>query len=187
MGANISGTLGVTGNITSSGNILGGNILGNGYGLTGINSFGAIVVAGSDNVVADSPFDTLTLVAGDGVVITTSAGTDTITIATSGTGDSIFQGGGDMGSVTEAVTAEEDLGPIDEIIDTENELGTIVTAGVFYPDQIVIPSYTVAQLGNLSATPAGQMVYCSNESGGGVPAFSDGTYWRRVTDRAIVA
>ena len=187
VGANISGTLGVTGNITSSGNILGGNILGNGYGLTGINSFGAIVVAGSDNVVADSPFDTLTLVAGDGVVITTSAGTDTITIATSGTGDSIFQGGGDMGSVTEAVTAEEDLGPIDEIIDTENELGTIVTAGVFYPDQIVIPSYTVAQLGNLSATPAGQMVYCSNESGGGVPAFSDGTYWRRVTDRAIVA
>jgi hypothetical protein len=45
----------------------------------------------------------------------------------------------------------------------------------------------VAQLGSLSASPVGQMVYCSNESGGAVPAFSDGTNWRRVTDRAIVS
>lgn len=46
-------------------------------------------------------------------------------------------------------------------------------------------SYTVAGLP--SAATAGQMIYVSNESGGAVPAFSDGTNWRRVTDRAIVS
>jgi hypothetical protein len=37
-----------------------------------------------------------------------------------------------------------------------------------------------------AATPAGQMAYVTNEAGGAVPAFADGTNWRRVTDRAIV-
>jgi hypothetical protein len=38
-----------------------------------------------------------------------------------------------------------------------------------------------------SANPAGQVLYVSNESGGAVIAFSDGTNWRRVTDRAVVS
>lgn len=46
-------------------------------------------------------------------------------------------------------------------------------------------SYTVATLP--SAATAGQMIYVSNETGGATPAFSDGTNWRRVTDRAIVS
>jgi hypothetical protein len=45
-------------------------------------------------------------------------------------------------------------------------------------------SYTVAGLP--SAATAGEMIYVSNESGGAVPAFADGTNWRRVTDRAVV-
>lgn len=48
-----------------------------------------------------------------------------------------------------------------------------------------LPSYTVATLP--SATQPGQMIYVSDETGGAVPAFSDGTNWRRVTDRAIVS
>jgi len=48
-----------------------------------------------------------------------------------------------------------------------------------------LKSYTVA--GVPSAATAGQMIYVSNESGGAVPAFADGTNWRRVTDRAIVS
>ena len=32
----------------------------------------------------------------------------------------------------------------------------------------------------------GGMIYVSDEAGGSIPAFSDGTNWRRVTDRAIV-
>ena len=38
-----------------------------------------------------------------------------------------------------------------------------------------------------SATTAGLMIYVSNEAGGPVPAFSDGTNWRRVTDLAVVS
>lgn len=48
----------------------------------------------------------------------------------------------------------------------------------------VVPSYTVA--GVPSASPAGQLAYISDESGGAVLAFSDATNWRRVTDRAVI-
>lgn len=44
------------------------------------NLFGTIAVAGQSNVVADSTNDTLTLVAGTNISITTNASTDTITI-----------------------------------------------------------------------------------------------------------
>ena len=47
-----------------------------------------------------------------------------------------------------------------------------------------LPVYTVASLpGQLE----GAMIYVSDEVGGGVPAFSDGVDWRRVTDRAVVS
>jgi hypothetical protein len=36
------------------------------------------------------------------------------------------------------------------------------------------------------ATTAGRLIYVSDESGGAVVAFSDGTNWRRLTDRAVV-
>lgn len=49
---------------------------------------------------------------------------------------------------------------------------------------VKLPSYTVA---TLPAQNTGAMIYVSNETGGAVPAFSDGTNWRRVTDRAIVS
>lgn len=38
-----------------------------------------------------------------------------------------------------------------------------------------------------SASPSGRLIFVSDETGGPVPAFSDGTNWRRVTDRAIVS
>jgi hypothetical protein len=181
------GNLTTAGQVAATGNVTGNFFNGNGSALTGINAFGTIVVAGADNVVADSTSDTLTLVAGDGVVITTAAGTDTITISTSGSSESIFITGGDMGTVTEAVTQEQDLGLITDLTALEIDMGFIVTGGVLYPSQLVLPSYTVAQLANLSVVPAGQFVFCSNESGGSIPVFSDGTNWRRVTDRAIVS
>ena len=53
------------------------------------NVFSTFAVAGQGNVVADSTSDTLTLVAGTNVTITTNASTDSITInsTASGTGD----------------------------------------------------------------------------------------------------
>jgi hypothetical protein len=53
-----------------------------------------------------------------------------------------------------------------------------------YPTQL--PSYAKTSLPTAS-TNTGCMIFVTNESGGAVPAFSDGTNWRRVTDRAIVS
>jgi hypothetical protein len=52
---------------------------------------------------------------------------------------------------------------------------------------VKLPSYTVATVPSASAAGAGAQIYVSDESGGAVPAFSDGTSWRRVTDRVVVS
>lgn len=61
----------------------------------GQNSFSTIAVSGQSDVVADATADTLTLVAGSGMLITTNAGTDTITLATTGGG-----GGGEANTAS---------------------------------------------------------------------------------------
>ncbi len=52
--------------------------------------------------------------------------------------------------------------------------------GVVYVD-----SFAIADLP--TADKAGGVIYISDESGGAVLAFSDGTNWRRVTDRAVAS
>lgn len=52
---------------------------------------------------------------------------------------------------------------------------------------VVMPAYTVATLPSASVAGAGAQIYVSDETGGAVPAFSDGSNWRRVTDRAVVS
>lgn len=47
-------------------------------------------------------------------------------------------------------------------------------------------TYTVAGV-PAAAAWAGALIYVSNEAGGAQPAFSDGTNWRRFTDRAIIS
>lgn len=54
--------------------------------------FGTIAVSGQSNVVADQANDTLTLVAGTNITITTDASTDTITISASSGGISSLNG-----------------------------------------------------------------------------------------------
>lgn len=49
-----------------------------------------------------------------------------------------------------------------------------------------LPEYTVATLPSAANYTRG-MIYVSDETGGAIPAFSDGTNWRRVTDRTIVS
>lgn len=48
-----------------------------------------------------------------------------------------------------------------------------------------VGSFAVANLP--SATTPGQIIYVSDETGGATLAFSDGTNWRRVQDRAVVS
>ena len=55
-----------------------------------VNTFSTIQVEGQSDVVADSPTDTLTLVAGDGIAITTNASTDTVTIAAQSLAEAMY-------------------------------------------------------------------------------------------------
>lgn len=48
-----------------------------------------------------------------------------------------------------------------------------------------MPTHTVATLP--AADLPSRHIFVSDETGGAVPAFNDGTNWRRVTDRAVVS
>ena len=49
-----------------------------------------------------------------------------------------------------------------------------------------LASYTVADLPT-AGIGAGAMAYCTNDAGGAVPVFYDGSAWRRVTDRTVAS
>ncbi len=49
-----------------------------------------------------------------------------------------------------------------------------------------VKGYAVAGVPSAAAA-AGQIIYVSDEAGGAVLAFSDGSNWRRVTDRAVIS
>lgn len=167
---------------TVTANVSAGYFSGNGSQLTGINSFSNVFVSGQNPVQADSMTDTLILEGGSGISITANAVTDTITISAA---SSTFSAASDFGSITDAAIITEDEGSVAESATLSYDLGFIATTGPIYPDALVLPTYTVTTLP--SATTPAQVIYVSNETGGAVLAFSDGTNWRRVTDRAIVS
>ena len=71
---------------------------------------------------------------------------------------------------------------VQEFVRVYSILRGLSSRGVDFP--IATPSYTVA---TLPAAEAGSIIYVSDEAGGAVLAFADGTSWRRSTDRAIVS
>lgn len=62
----------------------------------------------------------------------------------------------------------------------------IDAGGVSVMGPLRLGLYTVSGLPAATGR-AGALVYVSDESGGAVPAFSDGSAWRRITDRAPVS
>lgn len=175
--ANVS----VTGQVTTTGNITGSNVIGN------TNAFKTIVVSGQSNVVANTSNQTLTLATtvDSGLTILTDSANNTVTFDVLAT-DSIFATGGDMGTVTEAVTSSEDLGSVADAVTVTYDLGSVIDAtGLIYPSQLVLPSYTSGTLP--TANPAGQFVFLSTSSVGAMTAFSDGTNWRFTSSGNIVS
>jgi hypothetical protein len=94
----------------------------------------------------------------------------------------VFQPITDYGTITSSANITIDYGAV-------NDSGTVPAIGDFeYINDIFGPtgdSFTVSSLP--SATQPGQMIYVSDETGGSVMAFSDGSNWRRITDRAVVS
>lgn len=94
----------------------------------------------------------------------------------------VFQPITDYGTITSSANITIDYGAV-------NDSGTVPAIGDFeYISDIFGPtadSFLVASLP--SAAQPGQMIYVSDETGGSVMAFSDGSNWRRITDRAVVS
>lgn len=171
--------------VSVTGNVTGNNFIGSGTFLTGINAFGNIAISGGNTIAANNTSSTLSLIAGTGIAISGNSTSDAITISAVAAGSDIFVDGADFGTVTEAVTISDDLGLVTELVSSEADLGEVVTTGLIYPTQFKLPDYTVATLP--SATVPGLMIFVSDAAGGSIPAFSDGTNWRRVDTRAVVS
>lgn len=96
--------------ITNTG---GGTGSGGGGTTPASNAFTTIAILGQSNVVADTPSDTLTLVAGSGMSITTNATADTITFSSTGGG-----GGGGGGTATSVIVQEITTGIFPLVVST---------------------------------------------------------------------
>jgi len=104
--------------------------------------FSTIAVAGQSNVVADSTSDTLTLVAGTNVSITTDASTDTITI------NSTAGGGGDVSSI-ETSSTDSQLTLFNST--TGKSIKKHTGTGLVYASSGVVSSYTTSGSGTVVA------------------------------------
>ena len=65
--------------------------------------------------------------------------------------------------------------------------GLAVTGAITATTTIRPGSYTVGTVPSAATAGAGALIYVSNESGGAITAFSDGSSWRRVSDRAVIS
>tara|TARA_R110001592_G_scaffold1337_1_gene7917 strand:+ start:200 stop:1180 length:981 start_codon:yes stop_codon:yes gene_type:complete len=94
----------------------------------------------------------------------------------------LFESITDYGLITTSANMTIDYGAVNEA-ETTSAIGDFEFINdVFGP---VGDSFVVSSLPN--AAQPGQMIYVSNETGGSVMAFSDGSNWRRITDRAVVS
>ena len=96
----------------------------------------------------------------------------------------LFETVSDYGAITSSATDSVDYGLLAESVVAlvNSDYGVVESSG----GPVEFPQYTVAGVPSASAY-TGHMIYVSNETGGSVMAFSDGSNWRRVTDRAVIS
>jgi plastocyanin len=136
------------------------------------DSFSTISVSGQSNVVADSATDTLTLVAGTGITITTDAGADSITITNSATAANGFstvavtgQSSVEADSATDTLTIAAGTGisiTTDASTDTVTITSTVTAGATAFTglsdsasatiDQIYLPAITALTVTNNGAS-----------------------------------
>lgn len=107
-------------------------------------------------------------------------------------GDVLWVSDTTAGALTNTQPAQYKIGmPVAFVINSHAANGTIFVRASSLDEHLYmhrkLDSYTVAGAPSASSYGAGAMIFVTNESGGAVPAFSDGTNWRRVTDRAIIS
>jgi Protein of unknown function (DUF2793) len=125
---------------------------------------------------------------GNGTAVNLTTG-DYNTVVGTDTGGGITTGGnntilgarvsGLSASLANTVILADGAGNIRTQIDSA---GRAAFAGSIKPQ-----SYAVAGLPSAADAGPGAMIFVTDEMDGAVPAFSDGTDWRRVSDRAVVS
>ena len=171
------------------------------------DAFKTIAISPSGgSVIADASEDTLTLENGNNISMSANSGTDTITInaTAAGVNEQVqFNNAGNFGgdadftynSTSNTLTIKnliaESVNPPSTLtgtytISSPTTITLDPTSEIINDAPMKLKGYTVSQLGSLTSS-AGAMVYCTDETGGSIPAFYDGTNWRRVSDRAIVS
>lgn len=138
------------------------NLIGSGFDLSTAPSFTTVAVAGQNNVVADTVTDTLTLAAGQGIVITTNAPTDTVTFTSVAT----------TGNIT----------IVNETIDTNNGNPVTITPNLLLGGSIRFPDNTVQTTATLVGPAGPEGPVGPTGSGAGDVSSVNGGY----TDNAIV-
>lgn len=140
-------------------------------------AFGTVSIAGQNNVVADSTSDTLTLVAGAGISLSTDASTDTVTItSTVSSGSATFSGTTDATAVS--LTIDKIYAQAMVRFDVTNLTSTgyyfapIYPTGAFDTNPVVylISGTTVA----FSLNVAGHPFLIQNDTGAGYSNYNTG-------------
>ena len=134
---------------------------------TSTDSSGTVTISGSSNIIVNSisSADSSQILVEDSMRVTGTLTATSVVTSTISPPDNL------TGTYTISSPTTITLDPEDEIINNA-------------PMQLV--NKTVVQLGSLVAS-TGAMVFVTNETDGAIPAFYDGTNWRRVTDRAVVS
>jgi len=179
------------------------------------NIFNLINITGGvqDSINANTQTTAINFTAGTGIAITSNNTTKEITFTATGGGGSGTPGGAD--TQVQFNNAGSFGGDADFVYNSTTNTLTVVnlvTSSISPPatltgtytisspttitldpvDEIIndapmkLVSKTVTDLSTLVSS-VGAMVFCTDESGGAIPAFYDGTNWRRVSDRAIVS
>jgi len=160
------------------------------------NVFANIAVAGQTTVSADSTTDTLTLIAGSGITLSTDAGADSITITSSG-GSSFDQTLNTTDDVqfnsvtsTTSFTATEFVSSgagVPTITSASNIVLDATNAVVIQGSPVRLSVYTTTEATAL-AGQAGDTIYVSDgDAGSPCLAVHDGTSWKRVSLGATIS
>ncbi len=127
------------------------------------HSFQTIAVAGQTDIVADSAADTLTFVAGTNVTITTDAGTDTLTINSTGGGSGTPGGADTQVQFNDATNFGGDAGLVyNKTTDTLTAVNLDVTGTFTFSNDLTIGGTLTADVIETSGTGVPTFTSASN-------------------------
>lgn len=135
-----------------------------------------------DSIRLDSDGQWFTIAKIESGALTVSANEQTIP---TGTGDCSKAG---SSFITQQLPGLPDTDKIEEQVGAPI-VDPIVDDGIKFVQEQPheLPNFTVSGAAGISSPATGSLIYVTNEVGGAVPAFYDGSDWRRVTDRGVIS